>query len=463
VSGASTREPSRFRPGGNGGAFSEDRRQLVHMAMGAFALLLPVLLWWQAAALAVAALVFNATVLPRIASRSLFRPGELQGYPAGILLYPLAVLLLIVSFPQRPDIVAAAWGVLAAGDGSATLVGRRLPLARLPWNPEKSAGGLLAFIVLGSAAAVGLAWWTAPAVTPSPPVWFLWVAPVLAAVAAAAAETLPVRLDDNVTVPVTAGLVLWATSLVTVEAWEAAQPVVVALAPAGLAVNAAVAAAGWGLRTVSTGGAIAGALIGAGIYIGAGPAAWLLLLVTFVVATVASKIGLKRKSLLGIAEERGGRRGPGNAFANTGVALFAALLAALSPHRDAALLALSAALVAGGSDTVASEIGKAWGRRTFLVIGLSPVRPGTPGAVSLEGTAAGLIGAFALAALAAGLGLVPATAVWVLVVAASIGAFAESGLGATLEAPGIVNNDLLNFINTACAAAVAVLVDGALP
>ena len=31
-------------------------------------------------------------------------------------------------------------------------------------------------------------------------------------------------------------------------------------------------------------------------------------------------MGLQRKTLLGIAEERGGRRGAGNAIANTGVA-----------------------------------------------------------------------------------------------------------------------------------------------
>jgi uncharacterized protein (TIGR00297 family) len=432
------------------------------MTMGGFALLLPFLQWWQAAALAATALAFNTTVLPRIAARSLFRPGELQGYPAGIVLYPLAVLLLIVSFPRRPDIVAAAWGILAAGDGSATVVGRRAPIARLPWNREKSVGGAVAFVVCGSAAGIALAWWAAPAATPAPPTWFLWTAPPLAAIAAAGAETLPVRLDDNVTVAVTAGLVLWGTSLASPEAAAAAWPAMLALAPGALALNAGVAAAGWGLRAVSTGGGVAGLIIGIGIYIAAGPAAWVLLLATFVVATLASKVGLKRKSLLGIAEERGGRRGAGNALANTGVALAAALLAALSPYRETALLALAAALTAGGSDTVASEIGKAWGRRTFLIAGLRPVRPGTPGGISLEGTAAGLIGAFVLAALAAALGLVPAGAIWVLVLAATVGAFVESGLGATLEAPGIVNNDLLNFINTACASGASLLAAGAL-
>jgi uncharacterized protein (TIGR00297 family) len=134
----------------------------------------------------------------------------------------------------------------------------------------------------------------------------------------------------------------------------------------------------------------------------------------------------------------------------------------LSPHRDAVLLAFVAALTSGASDTVASEIGKAWGRRTFLVTRLTRVRPGTPGAVSLEGTAAGVVAALGLAALALALGLVHGNAVWFVVIGATAGAFVESGLAATLEGPGIVNNDMLNFVNTAVAALVALACAGAL-
>ena len=123
-----------------------------------------------------------------------------------------------------------------------------------------------------------------------------------------------------------------------------------------------------------------------------------------------------------------------------------------------AWLAFVAALTAGGSDTVASEIGKAWGRATFLVTTLSRVRPGTPGAMSLEGTAAGLVAAFALAAAAVAFGLIAAGAMLAVVIGAAAGALAESVLAATLEAPGILNNDVLNFVNTAVAAGVALAI-----
>jgi uncharacterized protein (TIGR00297 family) len=166
-------------------------------------------------------------------------------------------------------------------------------------------------------------------------------------------------------------------------------------------------------------------------------------------------MGWQRKMILGIAEERGGRRGAGKAIANTGVAALAALLVLLAPDAQAARIAFAAALTAGGSDTIASEIGKAWGRRTWSITTLGRVPPGTSGAMSFEGTAAGLAGAFALGALAIALGLAPPAALLPIVVGATLAALIESWLGATLEAPGILNNDMLNFINTSAGAAIA--------
>jgi uncharacterized protein (TIGR00297 family) len=229
-----------------------------------------------------------------------------------------------------------------------------------------------------------------------------------------------------------------------------------------LGLNALVAFAGYRARTVSLSGAITGAVIGAAIYLTSGWQGWTLLLVTFIAASVASRLGLERKTLLGIAEERGGRRGAGNALANTGVAAIASVLAALTVHPDPALVALAAALAAGGSDTIASEIGTAWGRRTYAVTTLRRVPPGTSGAMSLEGTAAGLAGAIALGAVAAALHLVAWSMLLPIAVAATAGALLESWLGATLEGPGILNNDMLNFINTAAAALLSVALVGRL-
>ena len=56
-----------------------------------------------------------------------------------------------------------------------------------------------------------------------------------------------------------------------------------------------------------------------------------------------------------------------------------------------------------------------------------------------------------LGALAVALGLVPLAWLWPIVIGATAGSLLESWLGATLEGPGILNNDMLNFINTAVA------------
>jgi len=247
-----------------------------------------------------------------------------------------------------------------------------------------------------------------------------------------------------------------AGSLITSDAIAAWTPDLLQRLPVGTLLNAAVAFAGHRASTVSTSGAIVGAAIGILIFVAIGWPGWALLMATFLTAAVTSRLGLRRKTLLGIAEERGGRRGAGNALANTGVATVAALLAATTAHVEVALIAFVAALTAGGSDTVASEIGKAFGRRTWMVHTARPVPPGTPGAISIEGTAAGVVGALALGSLGIVLGLTAASSLLAIVVGATVGAFAESVLGATLEHRGILNNDVLNFLNTGIAAATAI-------
>jgi uncharacterized protein (TIGR00297 family) len=439
--------------------FSEDTRKLVHMATGGLALLLPLASWWQALVLAGGAVAFNAYALPHIASGWLYR--ELEGrrrFLSGITLYPIAVLCLILALPDRFDIVAGAWAVLAFGDGMATLVGRHVADPRIPWNDQKSAAGTAAFILFGGAAASFLCWWCRPVIVPPPYLWFSVVAPWLAAIAAAAVETIPIGLNDNISVPATAAGVLWWASLIS----EDQVPVVVAdalrLLPLAILANAVPAVAGYVARTLTASGAVCGSVLGIIVVITAGWGGWALLLATFAMAVVTSRMGLQRKTKLGIAEARGGRRRAANAFANTGVATAAAVLSAVSYAREPALIGFVAALSAGGSDTMASEIGKAWGRRTFLFPTLRRVPPGTSGAVSLVGTAAGLAGAVALGLVGAAAGLIAWGALVPVTAGATIGAFAESALSARFEGPGIVNNDVLNFLNTAIAAASAVLI-----
>jgi uncharacterized membrane protein len=106
----------------------------------------------------------------------------------------------------------------------------------------------------------------------------------------------------------------------TAESLAGSRGAIAAALPWALGVNALTGWLGYRARTVSRSGAIVGVLVGAIIYAGGGAGAWLLLLATFLVASATSRLGLARKEQLGIAEERGGRRGAGNAIANCGIA-----------------------------------------------------------------------------------------------------------------------------------------------
>src|SRR5437763_14308892 len=122
-------------------------RKALHIAFGLFALTLRFLPWPVAAGVAAVAVISNWLVLHRIVGRRVAR--HERGYDAGIVLYPLAVLVLIVVFRDRLAIAGAAWGIMAFGDGFATLAGKNIRGPRLPWNETKTWSGLLAFLAFG--------------------------------------------------------------------------------------------------------------------------------------------------------------------------------------------------------------------------------------------------------------------------------------------------------------------------
>jgi uncharacterized protein (TIGR00297 family) len=432
-------------------AYSETHRQIVHVAMAGFALLLRYTTWQQAAGLAVVALIFNLLALPALAPR-IMRATDRRGARAGVLYYPLAVLVLILVFRTRLDIVAAAWGVLAFGDGFATLAGTIIGGRRLPWNPNKTWAGLMAFILAGAAGAVALSAWVSRAMSPTPPVAFIVIAPIAAAIIAALIETVPIELDDNISVPAAAGAVLWFSSQINMLAFD----------PGGLAeglvISFVIAVVAWKGGAVTTAGARIGFLFAVIVYAAAYLAGLAVLGTALVLTLVSSRLGRARKTALGIAEGREGRRGAGNIIANCLVGTCGAALALFSDAWSAELgyIMMIAGLAAGASDTVASEIGKAFGGQPRAFPSFRAAPPGTPGAVSVVGTLAGVAAAFVIAAPAVALWLVTADRLPGIVAGCTAGAFAESALASRFEATNVLDNNTLNLLNTAIAAAIAV-------
>lgn len=432
---------------------NEFLRKTLHIAFGLFAVTLRWLPWWAAAGVAAGAVAGNWLVLHRIVGRGVSR--HERGWDAGIVLYPFAVAVLIVVFRDRLALAAIAWVVLAFGDGFATVVGKTFRGPALPWNGEKSWSGFLAFVTAGTFGGLAIAIWMQHAINP--------IHVVIVVVVAAVVESLPLRVNDNVTVPAAAVVTLLVLAPAPWHPYELPAHVVT-----WLAVNTLLAAAGWLARSVNLSGAAGGWVLGAIIILAAGWPMYVALLAFFVIGTGATKLGYRRKAAAGLAQEEGGRRGFSHAFSNAGVAAICAIAfsryaRSLSPLDLAPILYLMgiASLATAAADTTASEVGQLAGRRAFLPLTFRRVSPGTEGAISVEGTLAGLV---------AGLGVAVAgsfsfqmmsgwdvqrvwTAAALITAAAFLGSYIESVAGSwNRERAEPVPNGVLNFFNTAAGA-----------
>lgn len=179
----------------------------------------------------------------------------------------------------------------------------------------------------------------------------------------------------------------------------------------------------------------------------------------FLVGSGVTRIGMAEKEAAGIAEKRGGARGPENVW---GSALTGALctlgVLILPKFTPLFLLGYVASFATKLADTCGSEVGKAYGKRTFLITTLQPVARGTEGAVSLEGTLAGVVGSIAIAIVAWSVGVIDLTGITFCVLAAFIGTNLESVIGATLQSKvDWMTNEVVNIFNTIIGATSAVM------
>ena len=189
-------------------------------------------------------------------------------------------------------------------------------------------------------------------------------------------------------------------------------------------------------------------------------------LAVFLLSFLATRLGRERKEQLGTAERRQGRTAA-QVAANLGVAAIVSNELVQSWLIDSGRFSANgvvqmplfapmlAALAEAAADTVSSEVGQVLGSRPRLITTLRQVEPGTDGAISLAGTLAG-VAAAVLVALAGTLALGSDRTVFAISCAGGIfGLFFDSLLGATLERRGWLNNDAVNFLSTASAAAFA--------
>ena len=185
---------------------------------------------------------------------------------------------------------------------------------------------------------------------------------------------------------------------------------------------------------------------------------WWAVVLYLALGSLVTRLGYRRKQEQGLAEARGGRRGPENVWGSAATGAALALLTVL-PEAPVLLLEIgfAASFAAKLADTCGSEIGKRWGRHTVLITTLQPVAPGTEGAISAEGCLASLAGSALMALVMLQLGLLQTASSWLLVVVVGLLAtLLESLIGAGLQGRlRWLSNEWVNGLQTLIAALLA--------
>lgn len=194
----------------------------------------------------------------------------------------------------------------------------------------------------------------------------------------------------------------------------------------------------------------AGALVCFLLTAGAGMGAFAVLVSVFVLAWTSTRLGYRRKQELGTAEKKDGRRAS-QVLANLSAPAAGALLYAWS-GRTMFVVAMAAALAEAAADTVCSEVGQASGRMPRLITTGELVPVGTDGAISVTGTAAGVLGSLVVSAVCIAVRLVTPWEAAIISGAAVIGMSMDSLLGAWPQRRGLIGNDGVNFVSTVVSA-----------
>lgn len=187
--------------------------ELLRKSIHILSLLIPIVAWFMdrsdavlsLVVLFVASLIFDIertrpSLLGRLCRATLghiIRPHEQRsalGLPplSGSTWMLLAAAITFAIFPK--EIATAAFSMLILGDTAAALIGRRYGTIRFGAK-RKSLEGSLAFFTISLLVVL---------LTPGLPFWV----GAAGALAATLAEALPIPLDDNLTVPLLAGLVM---------------------------------------------------------------------------------------------------------------------------------------------------------------------------------------------------------------------------------------------------------------
>lgn len=141
------------------------------------------------------------------AVQAMSRSGDRREILRGPLFYGIVFVVLTLVFWKESPVGIVALMMMCGGDGLADVVGRKTPLRRLPWSPDKSVGGSLAVFIGGFLLSAIIIWIFVIAGVFAGPFSKYLPGLLLIALVGTAVESLPYKDIDNVTISLASVLV----------------------------------------------------------------------------------------------------------------------------------------------------------------------------------------------------------------------------------------------------------------
>jgi len=432
---------------------AELKRQSAYISLGLLALLFPFVPKWV---IVLGMLFGTVAILYTPKDSFIFKAfASERDVEAGLLVGPLkfmfALLLLailVVSLDFPVYLLAATIGVVAFGEGAATLVNVLMSRNKaLLWSVTLLILGTLFGFIFGGWAMVNTGMGTER-------LDLMFFLAVIGTVTGALLYTIVD--EESIAIPLGAGMAMWLFSSFTYSHIPTAAEIAIAVT-----FPLIIGMASYKLNAADLSGALAGVLSGLLMILFGGIGWFALLLVFFFLGTLFTKYKYKYKVEIGAAQNNEGSRGYRNVFGNCLIPLiFVVAYGAIGSFRvpyvgeiDKTIFIMGylGAMATATADTLASEIGSTYKGQPRMITTLKKVKAGTDGAVSILGELAALFGSIAIAVVAIPLGVVGSNmyiAFAMAVLGGFLGTNIDSILGATFQQKKLLTNEGVNFFAT---------------
>ena len=214
----------------------------------------------------------------------------------------------------------------------------------------------------------------------------------------------------------------------------------------------------WKIPLMTKGGWISAGILGSILWGCLSWQGWMSVVIYLLFGSIVTKIGYKFKIEQGIAEKRGGRRGPENVWGSAASGLFLAMMTKFNAANVFLLkVGFAASFAAKLADTFGSEIGKRFGKDTYLITSLKKVERGTEGGISLEGTLASIFGSIVMTFIMLCLSIISTKSQFIIVaVSGFLATLSESIIGAKFQNKYKLSNEIVNAMQTSIASVFAI-------